>query len=72
MKLLLILVLLYMILFLDLTLNIVYDKRVKYTVKYNGLVWVALDYMNILATYSTDKPMPIFRVTKTVLVNQKK
>lgn len=64
MKLLLILVLLYLILFLDLTLNIVYDKRVKYTVKYNGLVWVALDYMNILATYSTDKPMPIFSVTK--------
>lgn len=70
MKLLLILVLLYLVLFLDLTLSVTYDKRVKYTVQYNGLVWVALDYMNILATYSTDKPMFIFRVTKTVLVNQ--
>ena len=70
MKLILILVLLYLILFLDLTINIVYDKRVKYTLQYNGLVWVALDYMNILATYSNDKPMPIFRVTKKVLTVQ--
>lgn len=48
------------------TCNVSYSNQDNITtIKYNGVVWVALDYYSIIRYKSYDEPMKLIEVTNT-------
>lgn len=56
MKTILVIMILWVILLSDFNISLQLGNK-KYELKYNGLVWVGLDYFTIMKYNSQDKPM---------------
>lgn len=62
-KMLLILVITYLVFIFNCTITVKY-RTTEYTLKYNGLLWVGLDYYTILKYHSSDAPMRYISLSK--------
>jgi hypothetical protein len=65
-----ILLIVFLIIFSDVSLSFTFKKN-KHSLKYNGLLWVTLDYWSIWKYNSNDKPMKWVEYKKTQTDNLK-
>ena len=54
---------LYFVFLSDITITVT-NNKIKRTIKYNGIVWVALDYLTRSIWFSVDEPIKILSIKK--------